>query len=141
MKTHTYLNFAGQTEEAFQFYAKAFGGEPEFTRYSDMPMDGVALPEGDAAKIMHAQLDLGDGAVLMGSDPLAAFGHTVTMGNNAHISVQCDSKEQADALYAALGEGGETLMPPAQQPWGTYWGNWKDRFGVYWMVNFAPEQA
>lgn len=141
MRTQTYLNFDGQTEEAFRFYAQAFGGEPEFTRYADVPMDGVELSADDAQKMMHAQLAFGDGVVLMGSDPLAAFGHTVQVGNHMHISLQCDDKGQADALFAALSPGGQVYMEPADQAWGTYWGNWKDKFGVQWMVNVTPGPA
>lgn len=139
MKLHTYLNFRGNTEEAFRFYEKALGGKlSEVVRFKDMPMEGVDLPEGDQHKVMHVALELPDGERLMGSDSLESMGHTLEVGNNTSISVHPDSKAEADRIFEALSAGGDVAMPMADAPWGDYFGMFTDKFGVQWMINHAP---
>ena len=70
MKVNVYLNFAGNTEEAFNFYKSVFGGELNIVRFKDMPMEGVSLPAEDQSKVMHASLPIGDGNTLMATDAL-----------------------------------------------------------------------
>ena len=134
---NTYLNFAGNAEEAFDFYKKVFGGEfSSAVRFKDFPMEGVTVPKEDEDKMMHISLPLGGDSVLMASDTLEAFGQTLVPGNNVYISVHPTSKEEADRIFNALSEGGEVEMPIADQAWGDYYGSLKDRFGVQWMVNY-----
>lgn len=137
MKAHTYLNFAdGKTEEAFRFYSSAFGTELEhLTRFSDMPMPGVEMPEEVMNRIMHVRLSLGGSAVLMGSDTIEGMNDPVVMGNNFYVSLHPTTREEADRLFAALGEGGKVEMAMMDAPWGDYWGAFRDKFGVQWMIN------
>jgi PhnB protein len=137
MKAHTYLNFPdGRTEEAFRFYASAFDKDLEnLTRFGDMPMPGVEMPEEAKNRIMHVLLPLGDDAALMGSDVIDGMNAPVVMGNNFYISLHPATKEEADRLYGALAEGGEIEMAMMDAPWGDYWGSFKDKFGVQWMIN------
>ena len=136
---HTYLNFDGNAEEAFDFYKRAFGGEfSSVVRFKDFPMEGVDVPKADENKMMHISLPIGDGSILMASDTLEAFGQTLVQGNNAYISVQPTSQEEADRIFNALSEGGQVEMPIATQAWGDYYGSFKDKFGVQWMVNYSP---
>ncbi len=133
---HIYLNFAGNTEEAFNFYAKVFGtpivmkqtfGETSF-------MQGV--PEGAKNKIMHIQLALTEAVHLMGSDAVEGFGPPLQRGNNFHVSVVANDKAEADRVFQALsGDGGRVEMPIANAPWGPYFGMCVDRFGTAWMVS------
>jgi PhnB protein len=140
-KIYAYLNFAGNAEEAFDFYKKVFGGEfSSAVRFKDFPMEGVEVPKTDENKMMHISLPIGDEAVLMASDTLEAFGQTLVQGNNVHISVDPESKEEADRIFNALSEGGEIEMPIADQAWGDYYGSFKDKFGVQWMVNYSRPQ-
>lgn len=137
MKLNPYLNFAGNTEEAFTFYRSVFGGEfLSFVRFSDMPMEGVTIPGEDQAKVMHVSLPLAGGNVLMGSDSLESLGQKLVTGNNTYISIDPDSKEEADRLFSGLSAGGQVEMAMADQPWGSYWGSFRDRFGVQWMINY-----
>lgn len=135
----TYLNFDGRTEEAFRFYAAVF--ETDFVggirRMGDAPMPpgGPTLSEADKRLVMHVELPITGGHLLMGTDTVAAFGQTVTMGTNVHISVEPDTRKEADRLFAALADGGKVTMQLADMFWGTYWGSLTDRFGVQWMVN------
>jgi len=136
-KVHVYLNFAGNAEEAFDFYKKIFGGEfSSAVRFKDFPVEGVTVPKEDEDKMMHISLPITDEAVLMASDTVEAFGQKLVQGNNVYISLHPTSKEEADRLFNALSEGGEVEMPIADQSWGDYYGSLKDRFGVQWMVNY-----
>ncbi len=137
IKLETYLNFNGNTEEAFEFYKSVFGGEfSSLVRFRDMPMEGVTIPAADAGKIMHISLPIGKNA-LMASDSLESLGMKLNQGNNVYIFIAPDSKEEADRLFAALSAGGVIEMPMADQIWGDYFGSFRDKFGVMWMINFT----
>lgn len=137
-KVHPYLNFAGKTEEAFNFYKSVFGGEfTSLVRFKDMPIEGVKIPERDQTKIMHVGLPIGQDYVLMASDSLESIGQKLVQGNNVHISIHPDSKEEANRIFTALSRGGSVEMPIADQMWGDYYGSLKDRFGIQWMVNYT----
>lgn len=137
-KLNTYLNFAGNTEEAFNFYKSVFGGEfSGLVRFKDMPMEGVSIPKEDENKIMHIALPVGSNHTLMATDTLASLGQKLVVGNNVYISIHPDSKEEADRIFNALSAGGTIEMAMADQPWGDYYGSFKDTFGVQWMVNYS----
>jgi PhnB protein len=120
-KINTYLNFAGNTEEAFKFYKSVFGGEfTAVVRFKDMPMEGVSIPKKDENKLMHIALPIGKDDVLMATDVLESLGHKLVVGNNVTIAIFPDSKEEADRLFKALSAGGKIEMAIANQPWGDY---------------------
>ncbi len=138
----TYLNFAGNTEEAFTFYKSVFN--TEFTGDGIMRMGDAPPQEGqpemsEAEKnlVMHVGLQILGGHFLMGTDVPESMG-PVTMGTNVYISLNPDSREEADRLFAALSGGGDAEMPLAYQFWGDYFGSLVDRFGVQWMINYTP---
>ncbi len=138
MKVQPYLNFAGNTEDAFNFYRSVFGGAfTSFVRFKDFPMEGVSIPKEDEDKIMHIALPVGEDNVLMASDALPSLGQEVIQGNNVYISVHPTSKGEADRIFNALSQGGEIEMPIADQAWGDYYGSLKDKFGVMWMLNYS----
>ncbi|CAA9554024.1 MAG: PhnB protein; putative DNA binding 3-demethylubiquinone-9 3-methyltransferase domain protein [uncultured Thermomicrobiales bacterium] len=137
--TSTYLNFDGNTEEAFTFYRSVFG--TEFTggimRMGDAPQPEGMPPLTDAQKrlVVNVTLPIHAGHILMGTDAEAAMGFNLIQGNNFSIVLVTDTRAEADALYAALGEGGDAQMPMADQFWGDYFGSLVDRFGIQWMVS------
>lgn len=139
-----YLNFTRETEEAFTFYKTIFGGGfgQEPMRFSDMPpQEGLPpLPEEDQQLIMHIDLKITGGHILMGSDAPESMGFQVNKGNNTHINLQLDTRAEADRLFSALSEGGEVTMPMEDQFWGDYFGSCTDKFGVQWMFN-CPEKV
>ncbi len=138
MKLNTYLNFAGNAEEAFNFYRSVFGGQfRSVTRYKEMPMPGVSIPKKDENKLMHIALPVGKDDVLMASDVLESLGFKLIVGNNVTVSIFPDSKEEADRIFKALSAGGKIDMPIGNQPWGDYYGGFTDKFGVRWMVDYA----
>ena len=135
MKTHSYLNFAGNAAEAFNFYKSVFGGEfSSVVRFKDFPMEGVEVPKADEDKVMHIALPIGDN-LLMASDVLESQGQQLVQGNNNYVMVNPDSKEEADRIFNGLSQGADIEMPIADQPWGDYYGSLKDKFGVMWMVD------
>ena len=132
----TYLNFAGTTEEAFAAYGQIFGTTvTSLTRFSDMP-DIPVTPE-ERSLVLNMAMPIHAGHVIMGSDMVPSMGHTLTIGNNTTIMLEVDSREQADAYFAALCEGGDERQRDgmADMFWGAYWGTCLDRFGVRWMIN------
>lgn len=139
-RANVYLNFAGNTEEAFNFYKSVFGGEfTSLVRFKDMPMEGVSIPQSDQDKILHVALPIGGESVLMATDALESLGQHLVQGNNVYISLHPDSRAEADRLFNALSAGGSVEMPMGDQPWGDYYGSFQDKFGVCWMVNYHPE--
>jgi PhnB protein len=137
-KLNIYLNFAGNTEEAFEFYKSVFGGEfSSVVRFKDFPMEGVNIPEEDENKLMHISLPVGEDNVLMATDSLESLGMELKQGNNVYISVHPESKEEADRIFNDLSAGGTIEMPISDQVWGDYYGSFEDKFGVQWMVIYT----
>ncbi len=134
-----YLTFNGNCEEAFAFYHSVFGGQfGHVGRYGEMPtQEGrPPLPATQVQKIMHMSLPLENGSVLMGCDSFEDWGHVTVMGNNVTISIQAQTKAEADSLYNGLSEGGNQTMPMNKTFWGSYFGMLTDKFGIHWMVSF-----
>ncbi len=104
-------------------------------RFKDIP-DGDKMSAEDQQKIMHVALPIGDGNMLMATDILESMGQKLVLGNNSYISIQAESKEEADKLFKALSEGGKIEIPLEDMFWGAYFGAFADKFGVQWMINF-----
>jgi PhnB protein len=135
-RVSTYLNFQGQTEEAFAAYAKTFGTEVTMlTRFSDLPAGPAELPAEERNLVLHAELPIAGGHVLMATDMLQSMGQRTRIGNNTTLNLEVDSREEADRLYGALSAGGSEGSPMADMPWGAYWGVTLDRYGIRWMIN------
>ena len=135
-----YLNFNGNTEEAFNFYKSVFGGEfMALMRWKDAP-ESEKIPPGDRDKIMHVSLPIGQGNVLMATDACESMGQTVTVGNNFYVCIAAESKEEAEKLFNGLSAGGKIVMPLQDMFWGAYFGMFTDKFGIQWMVSFDYNQ-
>ena len=134
-----YLNFNGNCREAMTFYAECLGAELQIMPFSQAPKDQFNFPEEAKDKVMHARLTKGS-AVLMASD--CPPGMPLQQGNNFSVSVNCDSSEEVDRLFAALGKNGNAMMPAQDTFWGAHFGMLTDQFGINWMFNFdKPKQA
>ena len=133
-----YLNFQGNAEEAFNHYKAVFGTEfsAPIMRIKDLPADPNApkFSESDLNCVMHVALPIVGGTEIMGTDMLESMGHKLIVGNNTTISLQLDSKAEADKYYSLLSEGGSENAPMRDEFWG-YWGCCLDRFGIRWMFN------
>lgn len=135
---NAYLTFKGNCEAAFNFYKSVFGGEFEFIgRFGDMPTQpGMPeLPENAKNLIMHVSFPIGE-TKLFGSDSSDAFGQVTTIGNNISISINAESKEEADRLFNGLSKDGKVTMPMENTFWGAYFGMFTDKFDINWMVNY-----
>lgn len=136
-----YLNFPGNTEEAFKFYKSVFGGEfVGLTRFKDTE-EAAKLKASEKEKLMHVSLPIGKGNVLMATDALESMGHKLTMGNNFSLSVETESKDEANKVFKGLSKGGNVTMPQADTFWGSYFGMVTDKFGVQWMVSYSPPKT
>lgn len=135
-----YLNFMGNAEEAFNFYKKVFKTEfsAPIMRLGDIPgQPGMPeLSDADRNKVMHVALPILGGMEIMATDMLESMGHKLIEGNNMTISLNPDTKEEADRLYNELSQGGADGVAPHDEFWG-YWGTCKDRFGIRWMFNIS----
>lgn len=134
-----YLNFAGDTEQAFRFYQSVFGGELRIVRFKDLgAMEGAPpLSEEDQNKIGHIALPLGANTVLMGTDALEAFGQKLVKGNNTYITIETDSAAETEELFSKLSAGGKVEMPLMETDWAEKYGSFVDRFGVQWQLSYT----
>jgi PhnB protein len=144
-RVSTYLNFMGTTEEAFGFYSRVFGTEisGNIMRMGEAPtMPGQPeLAEAEKQLIMHIELPILGGHVLMGTDMLESMGHALRIGNNTTINLEPDTRAETDRLYAALSAGGSESTGMMDMFWGSYWGCTLDPYGIRWMFNCAEPVA
>jgi PhnB protein len=133
-----YINFNGNAEEAFNFYKSVFGGEfAQIMRFKDLASAEFPVSESEANKIMHIALPIGNN-VLMANDVPEILGKVNENENRSKISISAESKEEADKLFNGLSSGGQIEMPIADSPWGSYFGMFRDKYGIEWMVDFDP---
>jgi PhnB protein len=131
MKLSPYLNFAGNAEEAVEFYKTALDGEVVMlTRFGESP---VPCAEDEKQKIMHARIVFGSDNIIMISDSLK--GGPFSTSGNIQLSIGLDDEEQTNEIFNNLSEGGKVVMPVAKQFWGDIFGMLQDKFGVNWMLN------
>jgi len=142
-RVSTYLNFARETEEAFNFYKSVFGTEfqGEINRFSAVPAQSGQPPmkEEDKNLVMHVALPILGGHVLMGTDAPESMGFKVNFGNNVYINLEPDTRAELDRLFAALSEGGKVEMKPQEMFWGDYFASCRDKYGVQWMFNTSSK--
>jgi PhnB protein len=138
-RVSTYLNFPRSTEEAFLFYKSVFGTEfsMPIARFKDIPAQPgqPPLPEADRNLVMHVELPILAGHVIMGTDAPESMGFRVTPGNNVYVMLEPDTRADTDRLFKALAAGGTVEMPLQEMFWGGYYGSLADRYGMHWMFN------
>lgn len=133
---HPHINFNGNAEEAFLFYQSVFGGTfATLMRFKDLASEDFKVSEAEANKIMYIALPIGN-AVLMGNDVPAMFGTVNENENRSKIAISAESREEADRLFAGLSVGGQVEFPIGDSPWGSYFGMFRDRYGIEWTVDF-----
>ncbi len=136
-----HINFNGNAEEAFTFYKSMFGGEfAKVMRFKDLASPGFEIAEKDKNKIMHIALPIGKSSMLMANDVPEFMGKTNERENRSKIVISADSKEEADKLFHGLSAGGEVEMPIGKSPWGSYFGMFRDKYGIEWIVDFDPKR-
>ena len=131
-----HINFNGNAEEAFNFYKSIFGGEfTKIVRFKDLASAEFPVSEREENKIMHIALPIGK-SVLMANDVPEVLGRTNENEHRSKIVIHAESKEEADRLFNGLSVGGQIEMPISDSPWGTYFGMFRDKYGIEWMVDF-----
>lgn len=131
-----HINFNGNAEEAFNFYKSVFGGEFEkIIRFKEISSPENPIADGEANKIMHIALPIGKN-ILMANDVPERMGRVSENENRSKIAISAESREEADKLFAGLSAGGNIEMPIGDSPWGSYFGMFRDKFGIEWMVDF-----
>lgn len=140
MKLNPYLNFNGNAEEAFRFYQSVFGGELTLMKMGDAP-GAEMLSAAERNMAMHVSIPIGAGQFLMASDCTGQAGEQLHFGNNNYIAVSPESRDEADRIFNGLSAEGMVEMPMADMFWGDYFGSFKDKFGVYWMIIFENSKV
>lgn len=133
-----HINFNGNAEEAFNFYKSVFGGEfAKIIRFKELASDEFQVAAHEAEKIMHITLPIGKN-LLMGNDVPEVMGRTNENENRSKIAINVESKNEADQVFNGLSAGGQVEMPMSDSPWGTYFGMFRDKYGIEWMIDFDP---
>lgn len=134
-----HINFNGNAEEAFTFYRSVFGGEfTNIVRFKDIASPEFPIPEKEENKIMHIALPIGKN-LLMANDVPEVLGKVNELEHRSKIAINTESKEEADRLFNGLSAGGAVEMPIADSPWGSYFGMFRDKYGIEWMIDFNPK--
>ncbi|MES2679597.1 MAG: VOC family protein [Bacteroidota bacterium] len=135
-----HINFNGNAEEAFTFYRSVFGGNfSKIIRFKDIASDEFPVPENEANKLMHIALPIGKNS-LFANDILEVMGRVNENENRSKIAVTAESKEETFKLFNGLSAGGQIEMPIEENPDGTYFGMFRDKFGIEWMIKFDPKK-
>lgn len=138
-RVSTYLNFPGTTEQAFEFYRAVFGGEfsGPIMRMGEAPADPSQPPLSDADRnlVMHVELSILGGHVLMGTDAPESMGFSLVRGNNISLNLEPDTRAETDRLFDALAVDGTVDTPLQDMFWGGYFGSLTDKYGIQWMFN------
>ncbi|MES2749295.1 MAG: VOC family protein [Patescibacteria group bacterium] len=137
---HPWINFNGNAFEAFTFYQSVFGGEfTKIIRFKDLASDEVTIPESEENKIMYIALPIGN-TLLIGNDVPEFMGTVSENENRSKISLQTDSKEEADRIFSGLSIDGSVEGAMGDSPWGSYAGMFRDKYGIEWIIEFSPEK-
>lgn len=143
-KVSIYLNFQGNTEEAFNFYKSVFKTDfsVPFVYNKDLPkQEGMPpFPENELNSVMHVSLPILGGTEIMGTDMLESMGHKLKIGNNTTINLEPDTREETERLFKLLSQGSSEIAPLQDMFWGAYWGCCLDKFGIRWMFNFTERK-
>lgn len=135
-----YINFNGNAEEAFTFYKSVFGGEFEtIIRFKDLESPDFPVDQKEADKIMRITLPIGEN-LLIANDIPETLGRVNEEENRSKISICVDSREEADTIFNGLTQGGSIEMPIGNSPWNTYFGMFRDKYGIEWTVEFDPSR-
>ncbi|MEO4005835.1 VOC family protein [Flavobacterium sp. CAU 1735] len=136
-----HINFNGNAEEAFEFYKAAFGGEfSKIVRFKDFKNPEFQISKNEENKIMHIALPIGKSNVLIGNDVPEFLGRVNENENRSKISISAESKEEANQLFHSLSAGGAIEMPISNSPWGSYFGMFRDKYGIEWIIDFNPKK-
>ena len=128
-----YLSFQGNCEEALHFYKDILDGTIEIASRYDNP--AMNAPEDFKNKILHASFHFG--RYIMFASDVMPKNQNETLAGNIAISLGFHDEKTAADIFDKLSAGGHVHIPFKKQFWGDWHGNFKDRFGIRWMINSA----
>jgi PhnB protein len=130
-----WINFNGNAQEAFNFYKSVFGGEfTNIVHFKDVANAEFPVAQKDADKIMQIVLPISGNNVLIGNDVPEFMGKVNENENRSKIHVALDSKEEAERVFNGLSVDGQVEVGMSDSPWGTYFGMFRDKFGIEWVI-------
>ena|SRR3989338_8986246 len=136
-----WINFNGNAEEAFTFYKSVFGGDfTKVIRFKDLANPEYPVAEKDENKIMLIALPIGKNNMLMANDVPEVLGQVNENENRSKISISTESKEEADRVFNGLSSGGKIEVPMSDGPWGSYFGMFRDKYGIEWIIEFYSNE-
>ena len=135
MTIHPWINFNGNAEEAFTFYKTIFGGEiSKVVRLKDLATPEFPVTENDANNIMQIVLTVGNNQMLIGNDVPEFLGKVNENENRSKIAITVDSAEDVERIFSGLSVEGQVEVPLGVSPWGTYFGMFRDKYGIEWII-------
>ena len=138
-KLTAYLSFDGKAAEAMHFYEEALGGKLDLLlKVGDVPEAATHLPKTASEKILHAELSLKSGDVLMASDWMAPKPYEGMKGFS--VALNCEAAQEARRIFETLAEGGATLLPLQPSFFAEIFGMLIDRFGTPWSISGGTRQ-
>lgn len=130
-----FLHFSGNSEDALTFYSTVFDKKiSSVFRYKDFK-DTTGIPDSDMNYICFANLQVSEHVALLASDSPSSIENLV--GNNVTVTINAETKEEADILYKKLSAGGQIIMPLGKTEWSEYYAWFIDKFGIYWMIDLV----
>lgn len=134
-----HINFNGNAEEAFNFYQSVFGGEfSKIIRFKDLAGPGFEVDKEEENKLMNIALSIGNN-VLIGNDVPQFMGSVSEEENRSKIAIFAESRAEADHIFQGLSDGGSVEVPMTDSPWGSYFGMFRDKYGIEWTVTFEED--
>ncbi|MCK6211448.1 VOC family protein [Georgenia sp. EYE_87] len=135
-RLNPYISFRDNAREALEFYHGVFGGNLDLSTFAEFH---ASEDPADADKIMHGQVEAPNGMTLMASDTPSSM--DVADSSNITISLSGDDESELRGYWDKLSDGGTVTMPLEMAPWGDYFGQLTDRFGISWLVNIAGQRS
>ncbi len=138
MTINPWINFNGNAEEAFMFYQSVLGGEiVDVVRFKEITQSNFHLKEEEKEKLMQITLNIG-GAMITGNDVPSFLGTVSEQENRSKIRILTESKEEAEKVFNGLSAGGNVEGPLEEGPGRTYFGTFRDKYGIEWIVEYKP---
>ncbi|NEW09192.1 VOC family protein [Paenibacillus sp. SYP-B3998] len=110
-----------------EFYKRALGGDTlSIMTFGQMP----DTPEAVKDKVMHMVLTVAGANTLFLTDSF----EPLNVSRDISLALTYDNEAEAREAYSNLSEGGAIKFPFDLQPWGAYYGEIMDKFGVTWQI-------
>ena len=132
-----HVSFNGHAEEALNFYRSVFGGDfTNIIRFKDIASSQFPVSKKEENKFMNIALPIGKN-FLIANDVPEFMGKVNENENRSKISISAESIEEGDKLFKELSEGGSIEVPFDKGFGNSYFGMFRDKFGIEWIINYS----